>query len=142
MSFAIKILTFLAIGAVPFLTERIIMSFGLDMSYSTWAFVAPYVIPFMFNWILMFISDLAHMLRKCKDKSKLNWGKLVWFNIIPCIITLLFSLVLDKVPILKAPLFVLSMLGYDWLVQGAINIIGLYGVSFPVTLGLRKGLKC
>lgn len=142
MGFLDSFLVFIAICFVPYYSTGIVVwlvgSMGLGMMNEV---VASYMVPFGLNWTINSVSNLIHFFMNCKGTRITSITGIIMGSILPGLITVFFSFVLNMVPILKLPLgifsFVGSILGITWVLELIINVIGNYILSFPSTLAGR-----
>jgi hypothetical protein len=139
------ILTFFGIATIPSLTDKI----ALAIIPETLTFI-PYIsdiifhfIQFFFNFGLNMASNWYHVNQVC---SPVQWGAVVLTSLIPSIGVIVLWAVITFFPPLKAvvelPLMIFSMLGYDWITKGAMNIFVHYNPLFMIQMMTQRGVIC
>lgn len=129
--------TFLSIGAIPYYSPIIVewLQFGI---MGNW--IANYVVPLLLNWVVNFTSDYMYIYQNCKGEFKTSTRAIASSSLIPGIMALIFSLVLNFIPILKLPLLIFAIGGAGWIVETVINLIANYIFAQPTTWSARMSM--
>ena len=139
MGFADSFMTFIGIASIPYYAPWVVTWVVAQLGFGFMGeMVMGYAVPFVINWIFNFFSEYMYNSQNCKGKASMN--ALIGVAFIPTITTLILSVVLNFVPILKAPFLILAVFGGMWIAEVVINIVGNYGLGGMAGFAARKGI--
>lgn len=137
MGYIDSFLILCAFISVPYFVPMIIGWFGFGLFGEN---VATYAIPFLLHWILNTLSNYLYYYFNCKGTRTVTIMTVALMSVIPGIIAGGLNFALNFVPVLKTPLLFLTIFGGMWMVTAAIDILAMYGLAFPMTMGTRTTL--
>jgi len=121
-------LSFLSVAFIPKITTNLILSNGADPFMG-------YMVNFLLILIVSIIINIIRAWRYCKDTYGISYG---FFKGLLCGgVATAGSILVQFVPILKAPFFVISMIPFlssmvDGVVLGTFYLLGYLFLAYPI----------
>lgn len=121
--------TFAAILLIPMLVSMLAGSMGMIVGFG---------LIFLLNWGVNIASNYYHYYTNCKGEKTANAIAMAGFSIAGSVASLVLSIVIMFIPVLKMPLMIFDMVGLGFLVNGLVNVIANYNPFFLIATSLAR----